>query len=105
MKEGIFHKLCSTWKSTPTIKKLSLILDIICGVGGTAGALVAGAKLSEGKGKLESLCIRTTAFGLGIAASDVASKALKESYGDIAAEVIDRAKNNAKKAKEEKAHE
>lgn len=102
---NILKKLWLNWKSMPTAEKINIVIDTICGVGGAAGSLVAGAKLADGKGKLESACIRITAAGLGIAAADVASQALKETYGECAVKLIEKAKEASKEAGKEAAHE
>lgn len=106
---GIFTKLARTWKSMTTKDKIGLVIDVISGVGCGLGSMVVGAKLSEGQGRIKGACIRTAVAGLGLAACDVSSKALKENYGDIAAGLIDKAKARAAqekaKASEEKMKE
>ena len=102
---AILKKMWLNWKSMPTVEKIGTIIDVICGVGGSAGALVAGAKLSEGKGKIESACIRITTAGLGIAAAEVASKELRDTYGECAAKIIDKIRETPKESKEAAAHE
>lgn len=96
---GIFTKLARTWKSMTTKDKIGLVIDVITGVGCGLGSMVAGAKLSEGQGRIKGACIRTAVAGLGLAACDVSSKALKENYGDIAAGLIDKAKARAAQEK------
>lgn len=104
---GILKKLKLTWKSLPLEQKINLIIDIVSGAGCGFGSFIVGQKLSEGKSLPERICINTAAAGLGLAAADVSSKALRENYGAPLASAINRAKEKAaeEKAKEATKHE
>ena len=102
---GIFTKLATTWKSMTTKDKIGLVIDVISGVGCGLGSMIVGSKLSEGQGRIKGACIKTAVAGLGLAACDVSSKALKENYGDIAAGLIDKAKARAAKEKAQAAED
>ena len=99
---GILGKIRLGWKALPLKEKIGLVLDVISGAGCGILSFTAGKKLSEGCGPIETICIKTATIGLGLAASEVSSKALRENYGDTAAEMIERAKA---KAAEQKAKE
>ena len=105
MVKGIFGKMWQNWKMMSTTDKVNLIIDAISGVGCGLGSMIAGAKLSEGRNRFEKICIKTATAGLGLAASDISAKALKESYGAPVASLIDKAKGKVNEAKEETAHE
>lgn len=104
---GFFGKLKLTWKTMSTKDRIDLIIDIISGAGCGIGGMIAGDKLSAGRNRVERICIKTATAGLGLAAGDVSSRALKENYGVILAGAIDRAKARMaeEKTKEETAHE
>ena len=104
---GILGKLKLAWKTMTTKDKIDLFIDIISGAGCAIGGMVVGDKLSEGRNRLERVCIKTATAGLGLAAGDVSSKALKDNYGVILAGAIDRAKAKMaeEKEKEEPVHE
>jgi hypothetical protein len=99
---GIFNKLYMRWQSLPLNEKIGLILDAVCGVGCSAVTTAAAKKWTEGSNLLTKVCVRTGMAGLGLAAGDISSKALKESYSEPLCEIIDGLKN---KQKEEAAHE
>lgn len=99
-KMGLFKKLKLTWKSMPTKEKVDLFIDILSGLGsGMCGAAI-GTRLSEGRSKFEQICIRTATAGLGMAAADVSSKALKENITPFVVPAIKKAKEEAAKARE-----
>lgn len=100
---GILKKMATSWKAMTTVQKIDFVLDLITGVGCTAGGLVAGAKLSEGRGRLERACIKTATLGVGLAAQKVSRGALMEEYGTPLANAIDRAKARAAAEKEKEA--
>lgn len=101
MKKGIFKRLRMSWKAMTTEEKVGLVVDILCGVGSTSMGIVAGNKMSEGRGVLEGICIRTTTTGLALYGGEIASKALRENYVPVAAALIDKAKEKSKPAEEE----
>ena len=100
---GILKKISLTWKTMTTAEKIGMVIDIVCGAGAGVGSMIAGAKLGAGRSKIEKVCISTCTAGLGLAAADVSSQALKENYGNLAAALIDRAKEKTKEAAKEAA--
>ena len=104
---GIFGKLKLKWDSMTTKQKIDMIIDVMTGAGCGFSSVIAGKKLSEGRGIVEKICIRTAVSGLGLAASKVSASELKEAYGDPLAKIIDKSKARAaeEKMKEAIAHE
>ena len=104
---GLFHKMKLGWQSMTLEEKFSLIIDVISGAGCGIASVAIGNKLSEGRNILERICINTATAGIGLAAADVSSKALKENYGKPMAEMIGmaKAKMAEEKAKEGAKHE
>lgn len=96
---GILNKMRMAWKSKTTVEKINLILDVISGVGCGIGGAIVGDKICEGRNRLEKVCIKTAVAGLGLAAYDISSKALKENYGEPVGKIIDRAKARAAEEK------
>ena len=96
---SIFTKIANTWKSMTTKDKIGLVIDVITGAGCGIGSMIVGARLSEGQGRIKGACIKTAVAGLGLAACDVSSNALKENYGSMAAALIDKAKAKAAEEK------
>lgn len=108
MIKNVFKKIRTTWKSMSTKQKIDVILDAVCSIGGGMAAASAATKLTEGRGPVEKVLVRTTMAGIGIAGGNVAHKALQESYGNMIGDMIDRAKAKAAEAEKEKeaaAHE
>ena len=89
---GFLKKLRLGWKQASTKQKIEIVLDVICGAGSAMGAIAVGNKISEGKNFVERFCIHTVTCGLGLAAGEVASKSLMTSYGELAGDLIDKAK-------------
>ena len=104
---NILRKLRSGWKKLETVEKVGLVIDILCGVGSASMSIIAGNKMSEGRGIVERICIKTTMAGLGLAGGEIAGNALKENYAPLAAGLIDKVAGKAKPAekKEDGAHE
>ena len=104
---SILRDLKLKWKALPLEKKINLVLDVVSGAGCGFGSFIIGQKLSEGRSLPERICIKTATAGLGLAASDISSKALRENYGTPFANAITKAKEKAaeEKAKEAAKHE
>lgn len=99
-KMGLFRKLKLTWKTMTTKDKLEMFIDILSGLGsGMCGAAI-GSRLSEGRNRFETICIKTATAGLGMAAADVSSKALKENVVPFAVPLINKAREETAKARE-----
>lgn len=105
---GIFKKMALTWKSMTTLEKINIVIDAVTGLGCGMGSAALGKQMTKGSNIIEKVCVNTAMAGLGLAAADVSSKALKDNYAPLAAGLIDRAKGitaQAKENKEEAAHE
>lgn len=102
---GILNKIYTNWKSKTLAQKIDTILDIVAGAGCGFGSIIIGDRLSEGQGRLQKVCIKTAAAGLGLAAADISSKALKQHYGEPIATGIERAKTLAAREKAKAAEE
>ena len=101
---GFIDKLKIGWKSMSTEEKIGTIIDVICGVGSTSIGMTVGNKLSEGKGIIGKICIKTTCLGLGYAGGDISSKALRNQYAAPLGVIIDKMKAKNDEKKEEDAN-
>ena len=100
---GFFDRLKLSWKRMSTAEKIGLVIDAICGSGSVLMGMTVSRKLCEDtKSVVSKVCIKTTVAGLSIAAGDISAKALRENYGNLIGEIVDR---SAKKAEEEKGAE
>ena len=87
---GILKQIRLAWKKMDTLEKIGLVVDAVVGVGSGAASMVATAKLTEGRNVVEKICIGTAMSGLGLAAADVASDALKKNYLPLVGVAINR---------------
>ena len=74
-------------------------------IGSGLASIKIGNKLSEGSNIVEKICIKTATAGAGLAVGTMSAKALEESYGEIAANLIDRARAKTKEAREKAGQE
>lgn len=94
---GFFKKLGAEWKAMNRYEKFNFVIDLVAHMGAGFAGLKVGRKLTEGSGKLETICVRTFTTGVAIAAGDKAGKALM-----LTPEQIDRAvKQDEERAKKE----
>ena len=84
------------WKVKTTTEKIACVLDILTMVGGGLIGADAGKKASQGHTVLGQICIRATTAGLGMAAGDIACKALREAYAETIGKLVDKAKEKMK---------
>ena len=102
----IFKKIINNWKLMSTSEKIAIALDVVCGAGTSIMGMKASKHYCEGCSKIAKVCVNTTILGIGIAAGDIASKALYDSYGRRIGEKLDAAKKQvAEKEKEAAANE
>ena len=99
---GIFKSLKASWAAATTTEKINLVLDILCGLGAGSMAGIVGKDLAirSGSKLIGKVTIPLASCGLGIAAGNVASKALMESVGEPIGKVIDRVKEKSEKKEE-----
>lgn len=102
----IIQRLYAGWKQRTTAEKISLVLDVLTGVGSGMISSDIGKRLGEGHGRFGRACIRLTVFGATEAAGMAAKNQLQKNYGDILAGAIDTMKGKLNEGKkEENAHE
>ena len=102
---GFMKEMKRGWKAADTETKIELVLNFVCDIGAGMLAGIAGKKLTYGQNRLTRILCGFTMTGLGIAAGDIAGKALHENYGKPIAVAIDksRARAAAEAKKEEEA--
>lgn len=71
----ILNALIAKWQSKTPEEKAKMILHGIIVVGGSVVGNTIGDKCAEGRGKIESACVRVTGCVLGGAVADFAGKA------------------------------
>lgn len=81
---GILKTLWNKWCMKTPAEKIKCVLNVAANAGaGVIGADIAN-RASEGKGVLTKVCATVAGCGLGIAAGDVASKALEDTVDTFA---------------------
>jgi len=92
---GFLKAMLNEWRVKTPAEKIKAILRLAANTGaGIIGADIA-TRASAGKGPLSKVCATVAGAGLGIAAGDVASKALDETV-DAFKEIADMRKEMKK---------
>lgn len=101
---GIFKGIRTAWKTADTAGKISMVVDVLCGVGSGLLSIDLGEGLAQGHGRFGRACIKLTVAGGTLALGNAAAKALNESYAEPLGMIIDGVKAKAaEKAKKEDA--
>lgn len=85
---GIIKAIKKTWMEADTAGKINMVLDTICGIGAAAFTGQIFKRMAPDMNRIERICARVTACGLGMAAGQAASKAYGE-YVEAGAMIID----------------
>ena len=94
----ILNALINKWQSKTPEEKVKMILHgIIMMGGGTIGNTI-GDKCAEGRGKIESACVRVTGLVLGGAVAEVAAKASDEYVDQFGTMIRERKKDKEENA-------
>ena len=107
---GIIKKMIRNWKDMPTVDKVNMIIDAICGLGSSLASVKVGKELTKDSGIVEKICVRTAITGAGMAIGKMGANELKNEYGKSVATLIDKSKSRIREAgekaeKEEATHE
>lgn len=103
---SIFAKIRKGWRRLSTAEKIGVVIDVVCNIGGVMAAGKIGDKLTEDSDNIvEKVCIKTVMAGAGMAVTNIAAAELKETYGTMAAKMIDRAREDAKTETEKEEEE
>lgn len=95
---NIFTKIKAAWKMQNTAEKIGVVIDLISMIGGAcAGSAVGDIAAGKAHTKIGYICAKITGAGVGLAVTELASKELRENYGDVLAHVIDKSRENEKK--------
>lgn len=100
---GIISTLKRAWNGANTAGRINMVLDAICGVGAAAFTGRIFKSMAPDMNRLERICARVTACGVGMAVGEVASKAYAP-FVEAGALIIDTAKAKSAKKEEEAAN-
>lgn len=100
-----FTTLKAGWKAATLAEKLTMVTDVICGIGsGAIGTGVAKIVNSHSTSKVEKVCVDITCLGLGWAMGETAKNAIVNSAIIPITDMIN-ARKAAETTEEEKADE
>ena len=89
---GLLRRAQAKWKAASLEQKVHMVLDFTCGMAGGYVAKDISRKLGRDKNFVGKVLTNVITTGLGVAAADVASKALYNEYGAPIIEAINKAK-------------
>ena len=114
---GFLKKMVLIWKAAPVESKVEAVLSLVCDIGTGLAANDISKRIGKDHSLPGRILIGAGLTGLGIAAGNVASKALNESYGPVLVHTIEKFKaaheevkaknqnNQPEEVKEEKSNE
>ena len=89
---GFLKKMVLIWKAAPVESKVEAVLSLVCDIGTGLAANDISKRIGKDHSLPGRLLIGAGLTGLGIAAGNVASKALNESYGPVIVHTINKFK-------------
>ena len=89
---GFLKKLALMWKVAPVESKVEAVLSLMCDIGTGLAATDVSKRIGKDHSVPGKILIGLGITGLGIAAGNVAGKAVNESYGPVIVSVINKFK-------------
>lgn len=102
---GFLKKLTLMWKVAPVEAKVEAVISLLCDIGTGIAATDVSKKLGKDHSVPGRLLIGLGVTGLGIAAGNIAGKAVNNSYGPAIVMVVNKFKESKAEEKPVKEEE